>query len=274
MKSTSLSKKDINASTMDQSEPSDEDGNIDGTHSRTQDFSVRKEASSTSTRKEAGSTSTASSRVTTRNASVDIKESIKTTIVTGVIPATSSVSSSCTQGIPSVTSVSAMSVTSDPVVAVSGNTSGGLSVNMPLPIHMVAAPPSSVAATIAPTGTQTTTTVTSCGAAASVTSWTPGVSTSSSGNSGGHLTVPLVGGGTAATLATLSYVHGTTGIRLIPATAVSGLHPGATVAATVGLPVNTLVREVRRCSDSSRAQETITEINLMVYYQEKPRLPS
>ena len=256
MKSTSLSNRDIDASTMDRSEGSEESSNMDGTHSRTQDASVRQEA---------GSTPTASSRVTTGDTTIEIQHGLKSTRnKSGVMP-TTSISSSGTQGIVSVTNVSPMSVaTSASVVAVSGNTSGGLPVNM-LPIHMVAASPStitptsSVAATIAPTGTQPTTAVTSCGAAASVSSWTSGGNNSSGGSSGGHLTVPLVGGGTTAALATLSYVHGSTGIRLIPATAVSGLHPAAAVAAAVGPPINTLVREVRRCSDSSRAQETISK---------------
>jgi len=251
MKSTSLTNRDIDASTTDKSGPSDEGSNIEGAHTLFHDSSVRKVA---------GSTATASSRITTGNtATVDIQDGLKSTIVAGVIP-TTSVSSSGTQGIASVNSASPRSVAkSASVVAVSGNTSGGLSVNMPLPIHVVAATPSTItptssaAASIAPTGTQAAAAVTSCGAATSVTSWAAGGSTSSGGNSDGHLTVPLVGGGTTAALATLSYVHGSTGIRLIPAT-ISGLHPTAAVAAAVGPPINTLSREVRRCSDSSRAQ--------------------
>jgi len=264
MKSTSLPNRDIDASTTDKSGPSDEGSNIEGTHTLFHDSSVRKVA---------GSSATASSRIATGNtATVDIQDGLKSTIVAGVIP-TTSVSSSGTQGIASVNSASPRSVVkSASVVAVSGNTSGGLSVNMPLPIHVVAATPSTItptssaAASIAPTGTQAAAAVTSCGAATSVTSWAAGGSTRSGGNSDGHLTVPLVGGGTTAALATLSYVHGSTGIRLIPAT-ISGLHPTAAVAAAVGPPINTLSREVRRCSDSSRAQETITtnkrlEINM------------
>ena len=172
---------------------------------------------------------------------------------------TTSESSTCTQSHAPVTNVSSVSVTTTaPAVVASGSTSGGLTVSMPLPVHMVSASPSTIAptsaeaATIAVARTQTTTAVTSCGAAACVTSWTAGGNNSSGGNSGGHLTVPLVGGGTTSALATLSYVHGSTGIRLIPATAVSGMHPA------VAPPINNLVREVRRCSDSSRAQGTIT----------------
>ena len=158
-----------------------------------------------------------------------------------------------------------LSVPSAPAAGVSGNTGGELSVNMSLPIHVVTAssstitPSPSIPASVAQPGTQATITATSCGPAATVPSWTAGGNNSNGGNSGGHLAVPLVGGGTTA-LATLSYMHGTTGIRLIPATAVSGLHPAAAVAAAVGPPINTYAREVRRCSDSSRAQETITKI--------------
>ena len=172
-----------------------------------------------------------------------------------------------TTGHSSDTHVSPLSVPSAPAAGVSVKTGGELSVNMPLPIHVVTASPStitpspSIPASIAQQGTQATITATSCGPAATVPSWTAGGNNGNGGNSGGHLAVPLVGGGTTA-LATLSYVHGTAGIRLIPATAVSGLHPAAAVAAAVGPPINTYTREVRRCSDSSRAQETITKICL------------
>jgi len=203
-------------------------------------------------RKEAVAAAPASSSPVTGITSTQNQQGSKSASNKSGVTHTTSVHSSDTHVPP-------LSVTSAPAAGVSGNTGGELSVNMSLPIHVVTAssstitPSPSIPASVAQPGTQATITATSCGPAATVPSWTAGGNNSNGGNSGGHLAVPLVGGGTTA-LATLSYMHGTTGIRLIPATAVSGLHPAAAVAAAVGPPINTYAREVRRCSDSSRAQ--------------------
>lgn len=251
MKSTS-SNRDANASIKYSSGPNDENSDvgtgggsciINDTQSLLKDIRIQKEAASATT---------ATSRVQTASTETVHIQGGKESIAVAEAMPLPSVSSS---PVP-VTGIPPMSATS---VAVASNTSSGLSVNMPVPIHVVAASPSTLTATssaaagIVAKGTQAATVAS--GAATSVATWGAGGSTSSSCNNASQLTVPLVGGGTATALATLSYVHGSTGIRLIPATAVSGLHPAtAAVAGTLGPPINTLVREVRRCSDSSRAQ--------------------
>ena len=254
MKSTS-SNRDAKASIKYSNGPSDENSDLHGTEGG--NCIINETGSSQSDiriQKEAASATIATSRAPTGGTeTVQIQGGKKSVTVTESIPLSSMSSSTHpapASGIPS------MSATS---VAVASNTSSGLSVNMPVPIHVVAASPStltatsSVAAGIVTKGTQGATVAP--GTATSVANWGAGGSSSSSCNNASQLTVPLVGGGTATALATLSYVHGSTGIRLIPATAVSGLHPAtAAVAGTLGPPINTLVREVRRCSDSSRAQ--------------------